>query len=250
MTDRFPEEVARELRYYIYRLIDPRNGETFYVGKGKVNRVFEHAKAASSLEAEEESDDDLKFRRIREIQGANLQVGHIIHCHGIDNEELAFRFEAAIMDAYPGLTNKVSGHDAGEFGVAHSDELIARYRADPFEPKHKIILISIGVTSGDKSIYDAVRYAWSIDPVRAADRLVIAHIRGLACGVFEPERWIPATQENFPGFPIIPSGKKRRFGFIGNLAQESLAAHYLNRRVPDRYRRKGAANPIRFIDPS
>lgn len=40
----FPPEVIKELNYYVYRLIDPRNGETFYVGKGKGNRVFEHLK--------------------------------------------------------------------------------------------------------------------------------------------------------------------------------------------------------------
>ena len=36
----FPSEVIKELGYYVYRLIDPRNGETFYVGKGKGNRIF------------------------------------------------------------------------------------------------------------------------------------------------------------------------------------------------------------------
>lgn len=27
---------------YVYRLIDPRNGETFYIGKSKGNRVYAH----------------------------------------------------------------------------------------------------------------------------------------------------------------------------------------------------------------
>jgi hypothetical protein len=31
MTNRFPEEVCQKLGNYVYRLIDPRNGETFYV---------------------------------------------------------------------------------------------------------------------------------------------------------------------------------------------------------------------------
>ena len=30
----FPPEVIQQLRWYVYRLIDPRNGETFYIGKG------------------------------------------------------------------------------------------------------------------------------------------------------------------------------------------------------------------------
>lgn len=38
----FNPEVCEELEYYVYRLVDPRNGQTFYVGKGKNNRVFAH----------------------------------------------------------------------------------------------------------------------------------------------------------------------------------------------------------------
>lgn len=30
----FPPEVAKEFKTYVYSLIDSRNGETFYVGKG------------------------------------------------------------------------------------------------------------------------------------------------------------------------------------------------------------------------
>lgn len=40
--DAFPSEVIHRLKTYVYRLIDPRDGETFYVGKGKGNRVFAH----------------------------------------------------------------------------------------------------------------------------------------------------------------------------------------------------------------
>ena len=42
--DGFPEEFKEQLKWYVYRLIDPRNGETFYVGKGQGDRVFEHAR--------------------------------------------------------------------------------------------------------------------------------------------------------------------------------------------------------------
>jgi enterochelin esterase-like enzyme len=49
----FPPEVADRLKTYVYRLIDPRNGETFYVGKGKGNRVFAHVRAEQNLEGDE-----------------------------------------------------------------------------------------------------------------------------------------------------------------------------------------------------
>ena len=42
--EKFSPEVCKELKFYVYRLLDPRNGETFYIGKGKDNRVFQHIK--------------------------------------------------------------------------------------------------------------------------------------------------------------------------------------------------------------
>jgi hypothetical protein len=47
--DKFPPGVIAELNWYVYRLIDPRNGETFYVGKGQGDRIFQHVKAALSV---------------------------------------------------------------------------------------------------------------------------------------------------------------------------------------------------------
>ena len=40
--DRFNEENFDVLGYYVYRLVDPRDNKTFYVGKGCGNRVFNH----------------------------------------------------------------------------------------------------------------------------------------------------------------------------------------------------------------
>ena len=48
MIDRFAPEVQKKLAYYVYRLIDPRSGQTFYVGKGRQNRVFAHAKGLAA----------------------------------------------------------------------------------------------------------------------------------------------------------------------------------------------------------
>ena len=51
----FPPGVAEQLKWYVYRLIDPRNGETFYVGKGKGDRVFEHANGVLSPTSKEDA---------------------------------------------------------------------------------------------------------------------------------------------------------------------------------------------------
>ena len=76
----FPTEVVKELKYYVYKLIDPRNGETFYVGKGNANRVFQHMKGALSASDPDEVTE--KIKTINEIMSAGLDVIHVIHRHG------------------------------------------------------------------------------------------------------------------------------------------------------------------------
>lgn len=54
----FPLGVAEKLQTYVYRLIDPRDGETFYVGKGRGDRVFAHIR--EQVGADELADNKLK----------------------------------------------------------------------------------------------------------------------------------------------------------------------------------------------
>jgi hypothetical protein len=245
---RFPSEVKVHLKYYVYRLIDPRNGETFYVGKGKSDRVFQHAFGSLDLSVGDEDADDAKMQRIKEIRSAGLEVAHVIHRHGIENEDVAFQIEAAVMDCYPGLTNKVGGRRGSDFGVAHAEEIIALYGAKPFVPRHRLLLINIADSYEDdsRSVYDAVRYAWRLSPDRAEKvELVLAHAKGIVVDVFKPIKWIKATEKNFPGKPDRPG----RLAFEGTQADGATRKLYQNKRVPDRYRPKGAANPVRWVDP-
>ena len=34
--------------FYVYELVDPRDGSCFYVGSGKKNRMFDHVKLAKN----------------------------------------------------------------------------------------------------------------------------------------------------------------------------------------------------------
>jgi hypothetical protein len=44
LATKMDEAVLRRLENYVYRLIDPRNGETFYVGVGRGKRVLDHVR--------------------------------------------------------------------------------------------------------------------------------------------------------------------------------------------------------------
>lgn len=247
-TQLFPSEVHDQLKYYVYRLIDPRTGQTFYVGKGKANRVFEHAKNAIDLGDDDELSD--KSRTIQEIINAGLEVVHVIHRHGIEDEQTAFEVEAALIEAYPGLTNIAGGHDNSERGCAHVDQLIRRYKMELINPKHNLLAISIGRSLEEgKSIYDAVRMFWRISEARASSaRYVLAHRNGVVLDVFVAEKWVDSSDEAFSKY--IPVGhvyNPPRKGFIGRQAPGEILDLYKNTRLPAV--KKGAASPIRYLSP-
>ncbi len=236
--DAFPPEVARQLKAYVYRLIDPRDGETFYVGKGRGGRVFAHVRDELGSAGEELSD---KLERIREIRVAGFDVGHVIHRHGLD-DRTAFEVEAALIDAYPGNLGQQDGHDQ-ERGVMHAREILARYAAEPAVFRHRALLISVNRSVQNRSLYDATRYAWKIDPRKARRaEVVLATQQGLIVGAFIADAWLEATPENFPG----RAGAPGRWGFVGREAPEERRREYVGKRVPDEFRKPGAANPIKY----
>src|SRR5438046_1436983 len=145
----FPPEVAAKLKTYVYRLIDPRNGETLYIGKGQGDRVFSH------IRAQVEGDDlDNKLKRIRAIHVSGFEVAHVIHRHGMD-EKTAFEIEAALIDAYLGLTNVAGGTGSNDYGAMHAKEIIGRYAAEPAGFADKALLISVNRSAAERSLYEA-----------------------------------------------------------------------------------------------
>jgi uncharacterized protein len=242
----FSEFVAHKLGHYVYRLIDPRNGTTFYVGRGRGNRVFSHA-AGQENPTDSEDNEALKLRTIWAIRNAGFEVQHVIHRHGMD-EDTAREVEAALIEAYTGVTNIQGGFD-GSRGVMHAEEVIRVYEAPEAEFQHNVILINVNRSSEDQDLLDAVRYAWRIAPLKARRfDYVLAVRRGLIIGAFTATEWLPATKENFPDFNRDGYGPREgRYGFRGCEAPEDVKQLYLQKRVPDEHRKPGAANPIRYI---
>jgi len=226
---------------YVYRLIDPRNGETFYIGRGRNNRVFEHANGNIALKLEESAVGD-KISRINEILNASLSVLHVIHRHNLPSEEAAKEVEAALIDAYPGLTNAQGGYGSGDRGPMNHKEIEFKYGLPPLEvfPSDRLILININNISSYSSInevYDQVRYAWRIDRSRASKaEHVLAVVRGVVVGAFRVQQWLPALIENFPDLRDKRLSAPDRSGFIGVPAG------------PDEWERFVGANGRRIID--
>jgi len=222
----FSDAVCQELGNYVYRLIDPRNGETFYVGKGKGNRVFSHVKAAIDFD-DGEDETSTKLRRINEIRRTKLNVIHVIHRHAIPDNAV-FEVEAALIDAYSGLSNIAGGHGCGDRGPMHSHQIIDKYDLPviDWDPEHKLVLINVNrfASSGVDDLYRQVRFAWRIDRSKAekAD-FVLAVVRGVVVGAFEADYWKPAIKENFPELTFE---EPKRNGFSGRVAPKEIWSLY------------------------
>lgn len=250
---RFPAEVCEKLGNYVYRLIDPRNGETFYVGKGRNNRVFDHAAGLQDVVDDATEQLGAKLDRIRAIKNAGLKVLHVIHRHEIPDESV-FEVEAALIDAYPGLTNLQGGHASTDRGPMNHIELIDKYSLPEFpdEPTHRLVLICINKLEerfNQQAVYDLVRYSWRMSKLRAEEaEYVIAVVRGVTVGAFKPDVWLPATRDHFGDVPHVSDNDSLRIAFIGKPASKDLWDLY----VGDRGKRisnpalKHIQNPIRF----
>lgn len=231
MATYFSEAVCEGLGNYVYRLIDPRNGETFYVGKGKGNRIFAHLSEAHKLEPHEDAT-SAKLDRIKEIQNSQLEVLHVIHRHNIA-EEAIFEVEAALIDAYSGLSNIQAGHSSNDRGPMHALQIIDKFELPAIStaPTHKLVLININRLTNrvDRNeIYSQVRFSWRISRHKAEQAdYVLAVVRGVVVGVFQADYWKPATKDNFPE---INHNEPERSAFSGRPAPDDIWEMYVGER--------------------
>lgn len=237
----FTEEVCRELNYYVYRLVDPRNGRTFYVGKGRNNRVFAHAECALSryndvdYDPLADNDDNLKYRTIREITNAGLDVIYIIQRYGM-NEHDALVAESVLIDAYAVLTNKIRGLNGQEPQNALTlQQNLSRpaFTDDPARlPRYMIIKVKDYWITEGKSRYDCTRSAWRVDPARAKKHpYVLSVSEGIVREVYKVHEW-----------HLCADGSNRA-EFTGEVAEDAVRDLFIDHKIPEKYRERGQANP-------
>lgn len=245
----FSPEVCAELKYYVYRLIDPRNGHTFYVGKGKNNRVFAHAECAlkdySDVDYNPELDDDenLKYKTIREIKNSGLEVIYIIQKYGLEERD-AFVIESALIDAYSierKLTNKIKGFNSSEPTnvITLQRELCAKEYVDsPSNPKYMIIKIKSYWLEQCKDRYECTRSAWKLKPEIAQKYpYVLSVTSGIVQEVYKVTEWHYCDD------------KSGRAEFTGRVAEPEVQKIFKGKKIPAKYRKKGQASPFLYGKP-
>lgn len=97
------------MKFYVYTLVDPRDGATFYIGKGSGRRINQHELDARRGKRSEKCD------RIRAIEAAGLAVVKT-KVQTFAAERDAYAYEAMLIRTTAGLTNAAPGGGGGYSG--------------------------------------------------------------------------------------------------------------------------------------
>ena len=245
--EQFSALTQEKLGYYVYCLVDPADGQVFYVGKGRGNRVFQHAIHAE-LDKDAVSE---KLDRIREIHArkdGNNHVQYYIVRHGLEERD-AFEIESVLIDflTYPQLnresvmTNLQAGHDQRLRGIRTAEDIEADYAAKEIEvrPDDYLLLVNISATRGAETLYDAAKGDWILGQNHLKNIThVLAHYNGVVRAVFIPKEWTRLPKQ---------PGKRQRVRFEGIEVTDSP---YVNTSVRDytfSSKNRPNQNPVQYL---
>lgn len=229
------QSTIEKLEYYVYLLKDPTNGEIFYVGKGKGNRINSHSLEALVV-GEDKSN---KIKRIREITAGGRDIELVVLRHGLAEKE-AFEIEAAAIDLVGGtLTNIMGGHHSDERGLMSLKDIELKYQAEPAVFKHNVLLIKVNkyytydMTADE--LYYRTRSAWRISQENASKvEVACAVYRGIIREVYIPESW-----NRHPD-------RSGRWEFVGRVAAKPVRNLYIDKSVKH-LMKKGEQTPFRYV---
>lgn len=250
MISNIPHSVQKQLGFYVYLYIDPRDGIVFYVGKGKGERALSHMRDASESE---------KVARIAQLMKLGKEPIVEILRYGLTQEQ-AFHVEAAAIEllGIDALTNRVHGHAFDQKRRTRIEHLVQELDASPVDVVHPSVLININQMyhygMSPIELYDATRKWWVVGPRRDTARYAMAVYRGIVREVYEIACWLPAgstlaatgTVWNVPDKDIEPEDiVGDRYEFVGRLASKPLRRRYIGKSVKA-YFPAGAQNPIKY----
>lgn len=226
----FLSGVAEKLGWYVYALRDPRNNELFYVGKGKGNRAYQHARAALKTR----SPGSLKLRRIAEIHANGREVAVEIVRSGLRDEKTAFSVEAVVIDALTlgqpaELSNPIAGHGQRWSTLEQLRHLEAPRVDIPAElrpavlirPRRKYSEGGRGYAMSADELWKITRGGW---PIRFRDyKYVFCVHDAIVRGVWRVTGWDPDEtrwgrgRRAFLGEPAEDLWQKFHGGHVGHL---------------------------------
>lgn len=235
--------VTRKLGHYVYLFLDPRDGQIFYVGKGRSNRV---------LESLYRNDSSSVAKRVAAIRRAGQEPIVEILTHNLPTERVALHVEQAVIDVL-GLTrldNRVRGHGSKDFGRATLADVAGRYEASKVTISHKAMLIRInqlyryGMSAVE--LYDATRGVWKVGSRRDDARLAFAVYHGIVKEVYVIAKWFPAGT-TFSSREESGLMDTDRWEFVGRVASAGIRRKYLNKSVTH-HLKPGLQSPIVYIN--
>ena len=232
-------EVANALNSYVYVYIDPRNGEIFYIGKGKGDRLFAHLKDTSETE---------KTAKIADIRESGKEPQIDLLRYGLSDSE-AELVEASAIDLIgkTKLTNKMSGHHKESFSRISSKDLILMLNAKKVKVKHRAILITINrlyrSNMTDQELYEVTRGTWRIGQRRNHADVVMSVYQGIVREVYNIEKWHSAGTLQYQTRNSLELQTTKRWEFEGEKSGEDIRSQYVGFNVG-----KSGQNPIRYIN--
>lgn len=247
----FSEHVQDALEFYVYRLVDPRDAKTFYVGKGRGNRVFAHIAEASAADLERIVH---KLDCIREIKAAGKEVVHVIHRHGLTEKE-AYEVEAALLDTYTDLANLQGGYHSDERGAMTATEINAIREPRPAHITEKVVLINIrrewyrGIPA--EILYERTCRYWYCNPLLHSAEYAMAICYGVIREVYRIDDWTRVDLSKVRHDPTRKAGgkglpaRKIRWEFKGRPSIEMQ--RYVSQSVRH-LQAPGAQNPIKWVN--
>lgn len=208
-----PFDTRKALGIYVYALRDPRNGEVFYIGKGKGERILQHVAEAGNNPKSEKA----KLKRIRDIEASGHEVEHLFLRTGIKTDEEAFAIEQAVIDAFLAnratsngasmLTNLVAGHEHQELGLASLETALAKHGKEKTPAIDRPVLVlklnqKWEPDMNAQALLEVSRGVWGVGrEIREKAEIALVISFGVIRGVYEIDKsaWQPTDQPEHKG---------------------------------------------------
>ena len=261
----FSEKAVEQLNgFYVYALIDPRNNQVFYIGKGIGNRVFSHEIESGKSPKSEKA----KLKRIQEIEAAGFDVNRVIVNWSMTESE-AFAAEAALINmlsflSADMLTNAVAGHHVHEAMTVEDFDLL--YGAEHLKQEdiqHSIMVIKINKLyrkgMNPQELYDIVRGNWRASMASIQKRnveYVFGVYNQLIVAVYKPDEWhyvhdrIDVPQIDDLDEETLERGKDRVYFVCQDYEHlDKNQQFYLHKSIADLKVNQSSQNSITYLTP-